>query len=145
MLTVSANFLRQIKKGAEVTALSIVKSEGIQARCKSQNTVGKKACLAKYITKVGSLAFRRPLKQIERTNYEKLYARLTSDSDVDRAFVGMTTAMLMSPSFIYRIENPTSAKEELDQYEIASQISYSLTGTPPDLSLIHISEPTRPY
>ena len=80
--------------------------------------------------------FRRPLTQIEKDEYKKLNSvpKIVGD-------------MIMSPKFLYRSEmgelNSTTGIYELDNYEIATAISYTIAGTSPDDKLLELAKEGR--
>jgi mono/diheme cytochrome c family protein len=80
------------------------------------------------IEKMGLQLYRRPLTQAE----VDVYANMEQTK--------MIETMLQSPYFLYRSElgtfvSPMNAYA-LDPYEVASALAYTLTGTPPDQTLL---------
>ena len=65
-------------------------------------------------------------------------------AEIDRALTFMT-AIGANPDEFHRVDFYSSHEALLLEYEHAMTRIDSRTGTPYDLSLIHISEPTRPY
>src|SRR5262249_10901856 len=54
--------------------------------------------------------------------------------DFDESLRAVTATILQSPAFLYRSE--VGSGDRLDAYEIASQLSFFLTGLPPDDELL---------
>ena len=83
-------------------------------------------------------AYRRPITDDELASYVKLLDLARAQGD--DAEVGLRLAVraaLVSPSFLYRIEPdpPQNSTRTLDDYEIASRLSYFLWSSMPDEEL----------
>lgn len=95
-------------------------------------TANKTDFLNGFATKI----FRRPLTQTEQSAYNSLesVAKIVGD-------------MLVSPNFLYRSEmgelNGTTGIYELDNYEIATAIAYTIAGTTPDEELLSLAAQSR--
>jgi hypothetical protein len=112
-------------------------SKGRLVPCELLATEGA-TCARQVITAFLERAFRRPVTEAELGPFVKLVdlARAQGDS----AEVGVRLAMraaLVSPSFLFRIEPdpPAGTTRQLDQYEIASRLSYFLWSSMPDEEL----------
>ena len=95
-------------------------------------------CRKQFITSFGKRAFRAPLSDTRVAAYEKLFMAESSFANGAEAVIG---AMLQSPYFLYRSElGPTTAAPgssvTLTPYEVASSLSYLLTGSMPDDTLL---------
>ena len=95
-------------------------------------------CLRELVTRFGERAFRRPLSAAEIERYTTL-AKAPGAFDTGARLV--VSAMLQSPYFLYRFEMGQPSKRdpavyELDDYEIASELSYMLWQTMPDDALL---------
>lgn len=98
------------------------------------------ACRTQRVEQLGRLAFRRPLEADEQGSLEAL---LSEAADAGESFETATTELLQalfeSPSFIYVSElgaaRGTDATRRLDDWELASELAYTLTGGPPDAEL----------
>ncbi|HJL16972.1 MAG TPA: DUF1592 domain-containing protein [Sandaracinaceae bacterium LLY-WYZ-13_1] len=95
-----------------------------------------------FVRELGARAHRRPLSDDEVTEYLNVFASasgLYGDLDDFRAGARLTIeAMLQSPFFLYRIEDSVDEEEgtiPLDDYEVASRLSYTLWGSMPDEEL----------
>lgn len=94
------------------------------------------------IRELGLRAHRRPLEPTEEEEYLTLYRRgagLYGDLDPFRSGVRLVLeAMLQSPHFLYRVELSNTRVQgiiPLDDYEVASRLSYALWGSMPDEEL----------
>lgn len=91
------------------------------------------ACDARFLREFGARVFRRPLSEAEVQRYLALIGS-------DRA-AGIRTALevlLTSPNFLYRSELGAAEGDlfRLDDWEVASALSYQLWGTMPDAALL---------
>lgn len=103
-------------------------------------------CALKYIADRGQSFFRRPLTSGELTDLYSIY--FTGVTNPSSGAVATTSGIqtliatfLQMPQFYYRTElgspsDSTSNPVQLTQFEIASAISYTLTGGPPDAALM---------
>jgi hypothetical protein len=97
------------------------------------------ACPASFIRSFGKRAFRAPLSDSTVADYQGLFSAEASFNDGVTAVIA---AMLQSPRFLYRTEvgDTTGAAAgtavALTPYEVASSLSYLLTGSAPDATLL---------
>ncbi len=104
------------------------------------------ACAEGFVTGLGRRAFRRPLFDDERTRYLALLhtaTQMTGDGWLGLRVV--SSALLQSPSFLYRVELGTpdpadTTRRVLDAYELASRLSFFLWNTTPDDALLDAAE-----
>jgi hypothetical protein len=96
-----------------------------------------------FVTGFGLRAHRRPLADAEVTQYLALFnqgARLFASGDAFADGVQITLqALLQSPHLLYRTElggAVVGGRVALDDYEVASRLSYGLTGSMPDDALL---------
>lgn len=99
------------------------------------------ACPASFIRSFGKRAFRAPLTDATVADYQTLFSAESSFNDGVTAVIA---AMLQSPRFLYRTElgdlaapaPAAGATVALTPYEVASSLSYLLTGSAPDATLL---------
>lgn len=116
--------------GSWVTARGVA-----AARCK---TFGTSACVDELLAWFPEAAYRRPPTAQEKTELRALYDDLVSQYGAPWAFSALVRAVLLSPQFLYRSEigpNGTGVVQ-IDDYEIASLLSFSLTDKGPDTALL---------
>jgi hypothetical protein len=107
--------------------------------------VAEDACIDAFIARFGRLSWRRPLTEAQAQRYGAL-ARTTATllGDVTEAVRLTTNALLFSPYFLYRLERgraDANAKWwRFDGYEMASRLSFFLTNTTPDATLLDAAE-----
>src|SRR5262249_54962695 len=84
---------------------------------------------------LGRLAARRPPTAAEQARYLAIWDQAAAmGGDFDESLRAVTATILQSPAFLYRSE--IGSGERLDSYEVASQLSFFLTGLPPDDELL---------
>jgi mono/diheme cytochrome c family protein len=85
-------------------------------------------------------AYRRPLSAAERDGLLAFYRSLREQDEVshEEAVQDVLVFVLMSPSFCYRMDlaKPGDAKRALNDYELASRLSYFLWSSMPDRELL---------
>lgn len=86
-------------------------------------------------------AFRRPVEVAEVEPYLTLFDQVReSVPSFEEAIREPLAMVLISPDFIYLVEPGGEEKRPLDDWEIASRLSYFLWGTMPDESLLTAAE-----
>ncbi|HYQ14766.1 MAG TPA: DUF1588 domain-containing protein, partial [Polyangiaceae bacterium] len=106
---------------------------------------GDAACLRTTIETVGRRLYRRPLSEEQVTAYLTLQSYATeANQDVPHDFYTAVNlvlrSMLQDPEVLYRIETGSSTGEpgifKLDDYDVASRLSFLLWGSGPDDALL---------
>jgi hypothetical protein len=102
-------------------------------------------CLTKFLAGFTRRAFRRPPTDAELAPYRALVERLAAAGDVWRAVSYAVAAVLQSPHFLYRSElgeaDPAvPGRRRLTGYELATRLSYLVTGSTPDEELLLAAE-----
>ena len=88
--------------------------------------------------------FRRPLEAGEAERYLTLYDRATREGLPHANAVRFTLkALLVSPSFLFRVEARRSGAALLNDYELASRLSYFLWSSTPDDTLLALAREKR--
>jgi hypothetical protein len=114
-------------------------------------------CADKYVRDFGKRAYRRALTDVDVAALLKVYdaGRATGiDNDVTDRFVSglqyTLTAALQSPEFIFRTELGDGAAPgaagttvQLTPAELASALSYSIIGSPPDATLVGAADTNK--
>lgn len=98
----------------------------------------RRACALALIDEFGPLAWRRPLVAAERERLVALYEIGLADGTFHDASRMLLEAMLLSPHFLYVVEVGEPEQPgvyRLDDWELATRLSYSLCESPPDASL----------
>ncbi|NDD65183.1 MAG: DUF1592 domain-containing protein, partial [Acidobacteria bacterium] len=105
-------------------------------------------CERKIIASIARRAWRRPVSLAETTRLRKLFAlSRTRGSSFEEGLAVALQAILVSPHFLFRIEDDQSARttsdrpyHPLDQYELASRLSYFLWSSMPDGELMRLAD-----
>ncbi len=111
------------------------------------NTASESACLTTFLNTFGLKAYRRPLTATETSGLQALYqtGRTTLALDFNGAIGLLIEEMVQSPGFLYHWEEGPSKTVydttnpnviQLDPYALASRLSYFLTSTMPDQTLL---------
>ncbi|MDQ3034073.1 MAG: DUF1592 domain-containing protein [Myxococcota bacterium] len=110
--------------------------------CDPADEAARDACVATFVERFGRRAYRRPVEDAERDALLSIYADAKTEWGFTDAVRLVVQAMLNSPRFLYRVEVPAGADAPrgLDDYEIASRLSYALWGTTPDPMLLDAAE-----
>jgi len=87
-----------------------------------------------------ALAWRRPLTESEKRELRSFYDRmLSADPDYKKAIRAVLTRILISPAFLYRVEQTADATgpavKAVTAYETASRLSFFLWSSIPDEEL----------
>lgn len=99
----------------------------------------------KEIAAFASHAYRRPVTEDEVTRLLKIVQlALREGESFERGMQLMVQAVLVSPNFLFRVEldskpNDSTAKRELNEYELASRLSYFIWASLPDDKLYELA------
>ena len=96
--------------------------------------------LRQAIARVGHWLLRGPLEDHEISAFLGVATAVTAqDGDFDTAMSLVIETMLQSPRFLYRVENQRGdgTAWPVGDHELASRLSYTLWGAPPDRELMH--------
>ncbi len=92
-------------------------------------------CRDAFVRDTGQRAWRRPLSLTEREKYQALFDTCAAEAgDPSVGYRCVTSALLQSPNFLYRVELPNGGFYK--GYAMASRLSYLLHGAPPDSALL---------
>jgi hypothetical protein len=105
------------------------------ARC---DAFGTPDCVDTFLGWFPEAAYRRPLSTEEMAELRAVYDDSEPTYGAEWAFSALVRTVLLSPHFLYRSEIGPDGKGvvELDSYEIASLIAFSLTDAAPDDALL---------
>ena len=102
---------------------------------------GDEACLRTFVEQFGRRVFRRPLESDEVDEYVAFADESTKAGDFFVGATMVTRALLQDLEFVYRIERGVAVQGrddlfELDEFEIAARLSFTLWGSIPDDELL---------
>jgi hypothetical protein len=106
---------------------------------------GNEACASQFIASFFKRAYRRELSQAEQSRLQAFYQQASADNGFEAAIQLLVSAALQSPKFLYRLEfgmaSPAAqGAVPLSSWEVASRLSYLLTGSMPDDELLAAAE-----
>lgn len=104
-----------------------------------RGSVGDDECARRFIDRLGSRAFRRPIAEDEATALFELHALVASEQSYAEGIQAVVEAVLQAPAFLYRPEIVPLDGEaivRLDGYQLATRLSYFLWSTMPDEFLL---------
>ena len=92
-------------------------------------------------------AWRRPLTDGEKDRLRSFYVKATETGKLDhgKAIEMLLARILISPAFLYRLEQPAqeSKVKPLSDWELASRLSYFLWSSIPDAELRRARRPVN--
>jgi hypothetical protein len=131
--------VEQFMDAAEgISARAVAAHLNTLAPCAGTSAAEQTACGSQFITSFGKRAFRRPLLSDEAQAFNTLFAGMNASRGYSAAVELTLQAMLQSPQFLYRVDTsstaatPETGAVALDSYQLASRLSYFLTGSMPD-------------
>ncbi len=93
------------------------------------------------------LAFRRTPTDAETNRFVQLAeSALADDSNLEKSMRLVLQAILMSPNFLYKVEQPLPSdgtERSLNDFELATSLSYFLWSTMPDEELLDLAAESR--
>lgn len=149
-LVVQADQAMDYARAAEALAQTAVASRlGRLLDGCSLATQGPDACLSAFLHGLAARAFRRPLHESEEARLRALFqTEIAGPDGFSGAISTLLEVILQSPQFLYREElgarnadgaiagDAAAARTvELSDYEVASELSFLLTGSLPDATL----------
>lgn len=137
LLSINSLNFESIYMSVDVIVETLLTSEHDLGTCLDTET--PEQCIKRPHKEYGAALWRRPLTAEDRKPLDASLARLAAagGSPLDQMAFDLK-ALLLSPNFLYRHEigKETEGISELDSYEIASLLSYSIIGGPPDQKLM---------
>lgn len=130
--------VEQLMDAAEgIASRAVASSMNQLAPCAGTGAAAQDQCGADFVSSFGKRAFRRPLTDDEASAFDGLFSSTNAARGYASAVTLTLQAMLQSPQFLYRVDAARTATEEtgavpLDPYQLASRLSYFLTGSMPD-------------
>ena len=103
------------------------------------------ACGRDFVRRFGRRAFRRPLREDEAGIFDALFDATLAQSGFGGAIRLTLTAMLQSPQFLYRYDEPAVGEVEgdavrLSSHTLAARLSYFLWASTPDDTLLDAAD-----
>ena len=104
------------------------------------------ACARDIVANLMKRAYRRPVTDQEIRRMLDLVTQVQKRDSFEEAIRVAAEAVLLSPNFLFRIEQDPSGKPEtydVSDYELASRLSYFLWSSMPDDQLFRLAEQKR--
>jgi hypothetical protein len=134
--TLSGGFAEGLNTVAEEIGLSVVDHLSEILSCASS---ANRACATQFVDTYAARAFRRPLPKDEQSALLALYDEAIADhGDFGVAIGELAAAIVQHPLFVYLPELGAleGTQRKLDDYELASRLSFMLWNSPPDAELL---------
>ncbi|MEO2013207.1 MAG: DUF1592 domain-containing protein [Fuerstiella sp.] len=104
-------------------------------------TDASKVDIDQVVQRFAARSFRRPVQTDEVEHYAAYIRQRIQNGDPPAAAIKLgLAAILTSPRFLYLDEGNEEADAQLTQHELASRLSYFLSGTMPDVELAAIAD-----
>ena len=112
--------------------------------CTPASPSEQRPCANEIISRLGEQAFRRPLSEDDRSALMSFYDDAAASGDFELGIRTALEAMLASPRFVFRFEQPPAEVGAGQTYRIggfalASRLSYFLWAAPPDAELRQVA------
>lgn len=133
---------KQLAASAEKLAAEVKGKINDFAPCADANTQAE-SCAAEFIKTFGERAYRRPLDQAEADALLAVYKVGAKDAAYADGIELVVRAALQSAGFLYLTELGDGTAETtatLTPHELASSLSYLITGAPPDAALLEAAK-----
>lgn len=102
------------------------------------------ACVQGFLSAFARRFYRRPATAEERLRLTAVVEQVAAASDIWTGLSYGLAAMLQSPNFLYRVELGTPQEDSpwraYDGFELASRLSFLITGSTPDDALLAAAE-----
>jgi len=134
----------QTDQGARIEAVAWRVAQNVTARREPKvfaGCDGGAACRHVLIGTFAARAYRRPLREGETSRLRALWDQTMTTASLDVTMETVLAAIFQSPSFLYREEigTPAGDARRLGPWEVASELSYFVTGNPPDDELAQMA------
>jgi len=138
LLTVSTQVASKLLSGAQALAAAVTTDTVLSNLLPCAASAPNHACAQTFLTQYGRRLFRRPLTQADTDRYLGYFDAQLAASDFRSALRWMLTGLVQSPHAIYRREVGVNegGTYHLSQYEIATELAYTFSGTTPSESLL---------
>ncbi len=139
LLVVNAPLAREYQRTAESVADQVMQNLPTLLPCSQASPDA--ACAEQAIRSWGLKMFRRPATEAEVQSLVGLYTSVAADADFSSGIKWTIAALIQSPQFLYRSEVgvPAADGRNLDDYEIATELAYTYSGSTPDDALLALA------
>jgi len=132
---IGAGGAEQLMFAAEDVALQVPAALAQMIPCAT--SAPNEACVNTFLDRYGTRAYRRPLSIAERNELLDEYrAGVASGASFSDSVAMLVDHLLQMPQFLYLAEGASGSGRQLNGYELASRLSFMLTGSIPDDALL---------
>jgi hypothetical protein len=130
------------------TGVSETVSRRIIFSCRPTSAGEESPCARSIVTRLANQAYRRPATASEISDLMKFYDRGRATGDFESGVRTALQAILISPHFLFRVEErPETVRAgqtyKIDGLDLASRLSYFIWSAPPDAELIKLATSGR--
>jgi hypothetical protein len=116
--------------------------------CRPRTAAAQVACAEQIITRLGTRAYRRPLRKQDRDGLMKFYRSGARAGGFEEGIRTALQAILASPHFVFRFESVPSTVADGQSYrlsdiDLASRLSFFIWGSIPDEQLLTLASQKR--
>jgi hypothetical protein len=134
----------QIRGPLEITGLGSSPSRDKIFVCRPSDTPNERTCAAEIVTNLAERAFRRPATDADLEGLLAFYDAGAAEGGFERGIRDALSAVLASPHFLYRAESGDGGGTvALDDFELASRLSFFLWSSLPDEELLALANEGR--
>jgi len=113
--------------------------------CKPTRASAETACARRIVSALARRAYRRPVTAADIAPLMRIYAAERAESDFEHGVEAMVEAILVSPHFLFMIEQDPQGSapgsvHRISDLELASRLSFFLWSSLPDEALLKVAE-----
>jgi cytochrome c5 len=128
----------------KVTGISDTPTRRRIFTCRPLTDAEVQPCARQIVSSLATKAFRRPVREDELQALMGFYDTAASDQGFEGGIRVALQAILASPHFIFRVEEPVAGaragtNSRVGDFDLASRLSYFLWATPPDDELLAVA------
>ena len=136
---VNAVHAMQIKGPLKITGMSETPSRAKIFICTPASAAEEQACAQQIIANLAQHAFRRPVTDEDMQPLLAFYQKGRQAGTFDAGIRDALSAILASPSFLYRVEAASDNVRTLNDFELASRMSFFMWSSLPDQELLDLA------
>jgi len=138
----------EIKGPLTVTGVSDTPSRRRVFTCRPLSAAEEMPCATKIVTNIAKVAYRRPVSPEDMEGLMTFYEHGRKNGDFEAGIRSALEAILVSPNFVFRVEEaPTGVKPgqiyRITDVDLASRLSYFMWNTFPDEELLAVARQGR--
>ena len=127
-----------------VTGVSDTVSRRAVFSCRPTAVTEETACATDILRRLATQAYREPATHDDVKALLAFYTRARKDADFETGIRTALEALLASPRFVFRLEQPPATARvgetyPVDGLDLASRLSFFLWGTVPDAELVRVA------